>query len=67
MGDAIDLADPDFEPTDEQLEGLSKRAFAGVGEKYDAAFAKLNAEIQAQQIQVLKEVEERRVARAKVT
>jgi hypothetical protein len=29
MGDAINLADPDFEPTDEQLSGLSKRAFAG--------------------------------------
>jgi hypothetical protein len=26
----IDLADPSFEPTDEDLIGLSRRAFAGV-------------------------------------
>lgn len=28
----INLADPDFEPDDEQLQGLSARAFAGLGE-----------------------------------
>jgi hypothetical protein len=45
MSDAINLADPDFEPTDEQLIGLSVRAFAGVRAAHEAAMARLRAEI----------------------
>jgi hypothetical protein len=30
MSGPINLADPSFEPTDEQLQDLSRRAFAGV-------------------------------------
>ena len=41
MGDAINLADPDFEPTDEQLMELSKRAFADVKERHETALARL--------------------------
>ena len=65
MGDAINLADPDFEPTDEQLIGLSKRAFAGVAAKHAAALAKLRAEIEVMSAQVMKDLAVRESARAK--
>jgi hypothetical protein len=39
------LADPDFEPTDEELMALSRAAFADVGERHRVALAKLHAEI----------------------
>jgi hypothetical protein len=65
MGDAINLADPDFEPTDEQLIGLSKRAFAGVAAKYEAAFARLRAEIEVMQTQGLKDLAQRQADSAK--
>jgi hypothetical protein len=41
----IDLADPAFEPTDEQLAGLVTRAFSGVKAAHDAAMARLRTEI----------------------
>jgi 4'-phosphopantetheinyl transferase EntD len=47
MEPRINLADPSFEPTDEQLEGLSKRAFAGVREAHERAMARMRAEIAA--------------------
>jgi len=56
VDDAINLADPDFEPTDEQLIGLSKRAFADVTANHEAALAKLRAEIAVARVQVLKNV-----------
>ena len=56
MGDAINLSDPDFEPTDEQLIGLSKRAFAGVTAKHETALAKLRAEIELARVKVLKDL-----------
>lgn len=65
MGDAINLADPEFEPTDEQLIGLSKRAFAGVAAKYEAAFAKFRAEIEVTRAQVMKNFAAREAARSK--
>ncbi len=39
------LADPDFEPTDEQLIELSRAAFAGVREQHEQALARLHAGI----------------------
>jgi len=46
MGDErINLADPDFEPTDEQLRGLSQRAFAGVREAHQESLRRLREEI----------------------
>jgi hypothetical protein len=65
MGDAINLADPSFEPTDEQLIGLSKRAFAGVKAKHDAVLAKLRTEIDVMSAKVLKDLAERQIARSK--
>ena len=41
----VNLADPEFEPTDEQLAELFKRAFADVGSKHRESLAKLRAEI----------------------
>lgn len=41
------LADPTFEPTDEDLIGLSKRAFAHLGEAREASLRKLRVEIAA--------------------
>jgi hypothetical protein len=45
MSESIDLSDPSFEPSDEQLEGLSKRAFAGVAASHAAALARLRADV----------------------
>jgi len=42
----INLADPDFEPTDAQLIGLSSRAFAGVREAHERQLAELRASIE---------------------
>lgn len=41
----INLADPSFEPTDEQLGELFKRAFADVGRQHRESLARLRAEI----------------------
>ena len=65
MGDAINLADPDFEPTDEQLIGLSKRAFAGVAARHEAALARLRAEIKVMSARTLKDLADREAARSK--
>jgi hypothetical protein len=65
MGDRINLADPDFEPTDEQLMELSKRAFADVKERHEAVLAKMRAEIAMRSAEVLQELEAREAARSK--
>ena len=59
MSDAINLADPTFEPTDEQLIELSRRAFAGVKERREAALAKMRAEIAERSAEVIREFEAR--------
>ena len=41
----VNLADPAFEPSDEQLEELFKRAFADVGSKHRESLVRLRAEI----------------------
>jgi hypothetical protein len=43
---ARNLADPSYEPSDEELQELSHAAFADVGARHDAALARLRAEIQ---------------------
>lgn len=45
MADRVNLADPDVEPTDEQLMGLSKRAFAHVPQARAEALERLRAQI----------------------
>ena len=67
MGDAINLADPDFEPTDEQLMELSKRAFADVRERHEAALARMHADIAARGAQLLREFEARQANVSKAT
>ena len=64
MTQRINLADPDFEPTDEQLIGLSHRAFSGVAEARGLALAKLRAAISAARVQALQAYEARRRAAA---
>jgi hypothetical protein len=41
----MNLADPDYEPSDEQLIGLAKRAFAGLKEAESARLAKLRSDL----------------------
>ena len=41
------LADPDFEPTDEDLIGLSKRAFAHIPAAREESLRKMQEEIDA--------------------
>ncbi|HEX7843559.1 MAG TPA: hypothetical protein VF469_39065 [Kofleriaceae bacterium] len=41
----VNLADPAFEPTDEQLDELFKRAFADVDRMHRESLARLRAEI----------------------
>ena len=53
MSVAPNLADPDVEPTDEELAGLSHRAFAHVRGERAAALERLRAEIAAERVRVL--------------
>ena len=46
MAQKIDLADPDFEPTDEQLVELSKRAFADVPAENQKALDEVRSRIE---------------------
>jgi hypothetical protein len=53
MSERINLADPSFEPTDEQLAGLMSRAFAGVRGAHERTMARLRAEIAAARVEAL--------------
>ena len=59
MSQPINLADPEFEPTDEQLMGLSTRAFAGVAQARADALSNLRAEISRFRAQALEAYEDR--------
>lgn len=63
MSERINLADPGFEPTDEQLIGLSQRAFAGVREANARGLQKMRAEIAASGEQSLPALEQRMASR----
>ena len=61
MGEQVaNLADPDVEPTDEQLIGLSTRAFEGVRRSQEAALERLHGQIDAERAIVLRELAKRR-------
>ncbi len=45
MSDRINLADPSFEPSGEQLQALSKQAFAGVREAHERVLERMRREI----------------------
>ena len=63
MHSPIDLSDPSFEPSDEQLTELSKRAFAEVARGQERAQRELRARIAAARQKALEEFEKRRAAR----
>ena len=54
------LADPAFEPTDEDLTGLAKRAFAHVRKAQDEAASKLRADIAVARLAALERLRERK-------
>lgn len=63
MSEPRNLADPSFEPTDEELQGLSARAFAGVRAAHERALAKLRLDIAAARDEALARLEGRRAAK----
>jgi hypothetical protein len=52
----VNLADPAFEPTDEQLGELFKRAFADVESKHRESLDRLRAEIARLRVEVRRRV-----------
>jgi hypothetical protein len=56
MSRPVNLASPEFEPTDEELIELSRRAFAHVGAAQDASAAALRDRIEARRKTVLAQV-----------
>jgi hypothetical protein len=53
------LADPDFEPTDEQLQELVRRAFAGVSEANARALKALHERIAVEGAEALRKWREK--------
>ena len=58
MSDVADLSNPDVEPTDEQLVGLSRRAFAGVRAAHEEALRKMRDLIERERAEVLRALAE---------
>lgn len=65
MGDSINLADPAFEPTDAQLQGLSSRAFAGVRAAHAASLERLREAIAVERAKVLESLAHAMVTRSR--
>jgi hypothetical protein len=59
MSGPTNLADPSFEPTDEQLQELSRRAFAGVAEANAKILATLRVQIAAARQEALRALKQR--------
>jgi hypothetical protein len=59
VSDTSPLADPDVEPTDAQLVDLSRRAFANVAAKREAAFAAVLAAIERARVRAMTELDAR--------
>jgi hypothetical protein len=53
VSDPADFANPEFEPTDEQLQALSREAFAEVSARNRAASVRLRARVAALRSEVL--------------
>lgn len=60
MSNNKNLADPDFEPTDEDLIGLSQRAFAHVRKEHEELRVKLRADIAAAREVAMKRLQDRK-------
>jgi len=54
------LADPDFEPTDEDFAKLCKEAFKGIVARHDDELAKLRVKIDIEGTAALKKLEQLR-------
>ena len=64
MSERVNLADPACEPSDDDLRGLSKRAFAHVRERRLAGLVKLRADIVVAREEALRHLAQIRAARA---
>jgi hypothetical protein len=53
----VDLADPDVEPSDEELAGLMARAFAGTSAAHASAMTALRSQIAAARAEALARLE----------
>jgi len=60
VSDVKNLADREFEPTDEDLIGLSRRAFAHVRQAHQDSLHKLRADIAAAREAALERLRQRR-------
>ncbi|MEQ9322435.1 MAG: hypothetical protein RIF41_24935 [Polyangiaceae bacterium] len=56
MSDGVNFADPGFEASDEDLQNLSKEAFAGAAAANRRALERVHVEIQEQRRVVLQQV-----------
>jgi hypothetical protein len=56
METRINLADPNFEPTDEQLRQLSKSAFADVAQQNRRNLESMRQRIKAARVQLLQDL-----------
>ena len=54
----INFADPDYEPTDEELESLMKEAFAGIQEAREDSLRQMHARIAAAQADLREQLPE---------
>lgn len=63
MPSPINLADPDFEPSDDQLKGLMTRAFAGVREARERNLVEMRARIARLQLEAMASFEARSAPR----
>jgi len=53
MTERRNLADPEYEPTDEDLQGLAREAFAHVRGAHERALSQLRDEIAVERAEVL--------------
>jgi hypothetical protein len=58
----VNLADPNVEPSDADLEGLVHRAFAGVRQAHEERLLRLREEIERQRAEVLRRLQTERSA-----
>jgi predicted Zn-dependent protease with MMP-like domain len=56
MDAKINLADPDFEPSDEQLQELMRRAFAHIPEQNERRLRLMHERIELGRIELLKQL-----------
>lgn len=61
MNEKINLADPDFEPTDEQLQELLRQAFAHIPKQNEERLRLIREQILQGRIELLKQLREETV------